>query len=138
MSKVAIAIMVCLISCIPIHRTAAPDWSVTVVDGHGLPVEGATVREAYKNYTFESQGHENDRMTDALGRAHFPRVEEWHLLGRGIAGAFSSALGGAHASFGTHAYAFAFGKGEGSAIRDGYVEDWTGSPKVYASKIVVH
>jgi hypothetical protein len=47
--------------------------------------------------------------------------------------------GGAHASFGTHAFVFAFGKGlEGSPDRNGHVEDWTGSPSVYASEIVVH
>jgi len=118
--------------------TAAPDWSVTVVDGNGLPVAGVTIREININYTFVSQGHENNRITDALGRAHFAHVREWHLLGRGIAGTFSSVLAGIHASFGTHASVFAFGKGEGSAIRDGYVEDWTGSPEVYAYKIVVH
>lgn len=138
MSKVAIALVVGLILCIPIHMTAAPDWSVTVVDGNGLPVAGVTIREININYTFVSQGHENNRITDALGRAHFAHVREWHLLGRGIAGTFSSVLAGIHASFGTHASVFAFGKGEGSAIRDGYVEDWTGSPEVYAYKIVVH
>lgn len=50
----------------------------------------------------------------------------------------SALASGVHASFGAHAHIFAFGKGEGDAVRDGYVEDWTGSPDVYVSKIVVH
>jgi len=136
---ILVAAAVGLLFCIPLPRTAVPDWSVTVVDGSGLPVEGITVRESYQDYSIESQGHENDRLTDAFGETHFARVTVWYSLGRRAAGAILSTLrGGVHASFGTHASVFAFGKGEGSAVRNGYVEDWTGSPEVYASKIVAH
>jgi hypothetical protein len=137
--KIAIASLVAILLCIQLPMTAVPDWSVTVVDGSGLPVEGITVRESYQDYSIEAQGHERDQLTDVSGKAHFAHITVWHSLGRRAVGTILSALtGGVHASFGTHASVFAFGKGEGSAIRNGYVEDWTGSPGVFASKIVVH
>jgi len=42
-----------------------------------------------------------------------------------------------HASFGRHSYVFTFGEGlEGSPVRDGYVEDWTGLPEHVESRVV--
>ncbi len=137
--KKALAVAIGVLLCIPLPMIAAPDWSITGVDGSGLPVEGFTVRESYQNYSIESYGHERDQLTDGSGKAHFARVTAWHSLGRRAVGIILSALmGGLHASFGTHAHVFAFGKGEGDAIRDGYLEDWTGSPSIYMSKIKVH
>ncbi|MEO6806152.1 MAG: hypothetical protein ABI286_00575 [Edaphobacter sp.] len=137
--KKMIAVVVFLFLCIPLPRTAAPDWSVRVVDGAGLPVEGMTVRESFRNYSTESQGHESDQITDSSGSAHFARVDAWNSMGRRLVGSLMSLVGGGvHASFGTHAFVFAFGKGlEGSPVRKGYLDDWIGSPSIYSSEIVV-
>ncbi len=56
----------------PSSSLAAPYWEVVVVDEHGKPVEGMTVRETWQNYSVETEGHEADRQTDANGHATFP------------------------------------------------------------------
>ena len=40
----------------PVNSLAAPEWDVTVVDEHGKPVEGMTVRETWQNYSVEAHG----------------------------------------------------------------------------------
>lgn len=137
--KKMIVVIVLLFLCIPMPGTAAPDWSVIVVDEAGHPVEGITVRESFQNYSTEPRGHEYDQLTNSSGKAHFARIGAWNSMGRRCIGFLMALNGGAHASVGTHAFVFAFGKGlEGSPVRSGYVEDWNGSPSVYASEIVVH
>lgn len=123
----------------PVSSLAAPGWEVTVVDEHGKPVEGMTVRETWQNYSVESTGHETDRQTDVNGHATFvARKTEYSLLSQ-VAGT-ASALShfNVHASYGPHATAFAFGKHlEGVATTGEYVTDWTGYPSSMQSRIVV-
>ena len=61
-------------------------------------------------------------------------------LGQRIRALLSSAAGGAHASFGPHAYVLAFGNGlEGFAVdkQKNVVVDWTGKPGHMEPRIVL-
>jgi hypothetical protein len=76
--------------------------------------------------------------SDFQGKGTFPaKTVRANILKR-IAVTVSSATAGAHASFGPHAYVFAFGGMEGNSVKNGVLEDWTGSPRVNTSVIVVH
>lgn len=115
----------------PEAELVCPGWSVSVVDGTQAPVGGITVRRLCQDYSVESVGHEDDAITDKRGgvvfheiRNRVPRLQRWagNLL--------NASREGVHASFGIHAHVFAFGNGlEGSAVSNGLVEDWTGSPE---------
>src|ERR1700730_5254270 len=88
----------------PISSLAAPEWEVTVVDDHGRPVEGMTVRETWQNYSVEATGHEMDRQTDARGLATFPAHKSEYLLLSQVAGTLSAIIHfNVHASYGPHA-----------------------------------
>jgi hypothetical protein len=123
----------------PVSSLAAPKWEVTVVDEHGKPVEGMTVRETWQNYSVEATGHETDCQTDVSGHAIFPaRKTEYSLLSQ-VAGTLSALSHfNVHASYGPHASVFAFGEHlEGTATTRQYVTDWTGYPSSVQSRIVV-
>jgi hypothetical protein len=122
-----------------VSSLAAPEWEVIVVDEHGRPVEGMTVRETWQNYSVEAAGHETDRQTDAKGHVTFPaRKAEYSLLSQ-VAGTLSALVHfNVHASYGPHASVFAFGNHlEGTATTGEYVTDWTGYPPSMQSRIVV-
>jgi hypothetical protein len=70
----------------PVSWLAARQWEVVVVDEQGKPVEGMTVREAWKNYSVETEGHQEDRQTDKNGRANFARQYSPYSVVRQIAG----------------------------------------------------
>jgi len=123
----------------PVSLLAAPQWDVVVVDGHNKPVEGITVRETWQNYSVEMEGHEANCQTDTNGHATFPAQNSEYSVLRQIAGTASALVHlGVHASYGPHATVFAFGKGlEGTATTGTFVTDWTGSPSLMRSRIVV-
>jgi hypothetical protein len=122
----------------PFESLQAPDWEVSVVDASSNPISGAKVRESYQDYSAEFVGHEADLITDFAGKVVFPgRTLRANLLKR-FAVVLSSATAGTHASFGPHASVFVFGGMEGSSVKNGVIEDWTGSPRVNKSVIVVH
>ncbi len=123
----------------PVSSLAAPAWEVTVVDEHGKPVEGVTVRETWQNYSVEATGHEMDRQTDASGHATFPAHKTEYSLLSQVVGTLSALIHfNVHASYGPHASVFAFGKHlEGTASTGQYVTDWTGYPSSMQSRIVV-
>jgi len=122
-----------------VSSLAAPDWEITVVDEHGRPVEGMTVRETWQNYSVEATGHEMDRQTDANGHATFPAHETEYSRLSQVAGTLSALIHfNVHASYGPRASVFAFGKNlEGTATTGEYVTDWTGYPSSMQSRIVV-
>jgi hypothetical protein len=124
----------------PVSRLAAPRWEVVVVDERGKPVEGLTVRETWQNYSVEMEGHEADLQTDVNGSATFPAQKSDFTFLRQIAGMMSAlAHLNVHSSYGPHAHVFAFGKGlEGTATTGSFVTDWTGSPPLMRSRIVVN
>jgi hypothetical protein len=122
----------------PFESLQAPAWEVSVVDASNNPVSGARVRESYQDYSAESKGNEADLVTDLTGKVTFPaRTVRASVLKR-LAMVLSSATAGIHASFGPHAQIFVFGNMEGTSVKNGVVEDWTESPRVNMSVIVVH
>ena len=135
---VTIAASLLAISLIPIPYLASPDWVIRVVDGRGNPARGVTVRLSYENYSVEAEGHEEDRITDEQGYARF---EAHHSAAPLLQRCWFSALSAmalAHASFGPHAFVFAFGGGmQGDAVSNGYVTDWNGKPERMESVIIL-
>jgi hypothetical protein len=123
----------------PVSSLAAPEWEVTVVDEHGSPIEGMTVRRTWQNYSVEATGHEMDRQTDANGNTTFPAQKTEYSMLSQVAGTLSALIHfNVHASYGPHASVFAFGKHlEGTATTGEYVTDWTGHPSSMQSRIVV-
>jgi hypothetical protein len=123
----------------PVSSLAAPEWEVTVVDEHGKPVEGMTVRETWQNYSVEGIGHETDLQTGANGRATFPAHKTEYSVQGQLLGTLSALIHfNVHGSYGPHAHVFAFGKHfEGTATTGEYVTDWTGHPLSMQSRIVV-
>jgi hypothetical protein len=121
----------------PITTTQCPMWEVWVVNQSGQPLQGMTVRLGYQNYSAESEAHSEDLQTDVNGYVFFhPQSLRVLRVQRALAIA-RSAMAGAHASFGPHAWVWTFGKGlEGVADDDGHVTDWTGAPPRMASKIL--
>jgi hypothetical protein len=133
-----LALIVVVLFLFPFESLQAPTWEVSVVDVSNNPVSGARVRESYRNYSAEFEGGEADLVTDFQVKGTFPaKTVRANILKR-IAVTVSSATAGAHASFGPHAYVFAFGGMEGNSVKNGVLEDWTGSPRVNTSVIVVH
>ena len=136
--RFVIAFVVTGLLVYPFESLQAPTWEVSVVDASNNPVSGARVRESYQDYSAEFKGGETDLITDFEGKVTFPaRTLQASLLKR-FAVVLSSATAGAHASFGPHASVFVFGGLDGSPIKNGVVEDWTGSAPINKSVIVVH
>jgi hypothetical protein len=121
----------------PTTTAQCPMWDVWVVDQSGQPLQGMTVRLTYQNYSVESGSHSEDLQTDASGHVLFrPKSLKVPRIQRAI-GTMESAMGGVHASFGAHAWIWAFGNGlDGDAVSDGHITDWTGAPLRMESKIV--
>ncbi len=130
--------MLIALSLIPIPYLASPAWDVSVVDETGQPVEGITVRLSYQNYSAERRSHEEDRITNERGIATFQRRESSASILQRLYSTGLSAAAGVHASFGRHAWVFAFGHGlEGTATSGQSVTDWTGNPDHMESRIEV-
>jgi hypothetical protein len=134
-------ILLCsFVSLIPVRSLQAPKWDVQVFDKSGNPASGVSVRESYQNYSAELTGHEETGVTDVNGPVHFDaKTLRASPLKRFVA-VIHSAMAGVHASFGLHAFVFAFGRGmEGDWVDSrGYVGDWTGSPSSMSTRIIVH
>jgi|SRR6185437_3932590 len=124
---------------IPVRSLNCPAWDVWVTDRSGRAARGVTVRLSCRNYSAERDSHEIDATTNAQGRVAFSARTISASLGRRALAILSSAMEGAHASFGPHASVFAFGEGlEGFAIDEkGVVVDWTGKPSHMESRIIV-
>ena len=120
----------------PMPYLASPEWEIVVADKEGKPLNGANVRLVYINYSVESNSHEMTLQTDANGRVLFPAIHRRATLMRRGFYTASAASAGVHASFGRHAYVFAFGDYQGDVVKNGYVFDWQGSPDSVQSKIV--
>ena len=122
---------------IPVQTIEAPEWEILVVNSHGDPVNGVTVREVFRDYSVPVQQGEHDLITSEQGKVIFPKREARISFARRVLGVASSIMAeGVHASFGRHAHVFAFGKCEGDPVKNGYVEDWTGHPAHNKSTII--
>ena len=94
---------------LPLETTVAPSWTVTVVDENGNAVKGAVVREAWQNYSFEGEGHEESAQTDDIGAVTFPRRSIKASIGKRVLGSIVNIITlGVHASFGPHALILAW------------------------------
>ena len=136
----AIVVVMIVLAFIPIRTLKCPSWDVWVIDRSGRPVPGITVRLSYRNYSAETQFHESDAITDEQGHVNFSRQTLTVLLARRAIVILSSAMGGVHASFGSHASVFAFGDGlRGYDVdkQKDVIVDWTGIPDRMESRIVV-
>ena len=125
---------------IPLTTLNCPSWDVWISDENGRPVPGITVRLSYKNYSAECESHEIDAITDSQGHVKFSPKTLTASLGSRVAAIASAARAGVHASFGPHAWVFAFGNGlEGYDIdpRRNVLVDWDGKPDQMQSRIVV-
>jgi hypothetical protein len=135
---VILASVLLIASLLPIPYQASPRWDVWVVKDDGKPHSGIGVRLVYQNYSGENQSHEVTARTDENGHVQFPVQHGRASLFQRLFYTVSSAGAGIHASFGRHAYVFAFGDGyEGAAATGKYVTDWRGTPESMESRIVV-
>lgn len=95
----------------PVPQIVAPDWTITTLDAARRPLTGITVREVWQQYSLEDSSHEEDRLTDIKGEAHFPRRTEWTSIAGRLFGCARQIVGsGVHASCGPYSYLVAFGK----------------------------
>ena len=132
----AVLVLACLI---PQRYLASPDWKVKVFDLSGKPLQNVSVRLNFQNYSVEDTWHEEDQLTDAIGYVHFPERRGWTMLLLRAFYTLKSAQALAHASFGPHAYVFAFHDGlEGNVVTPlSYIYDWTGQPSHIESSITL-
>jgi len=89
-----------------------PLWRIRVVTESGSPVQHALVREIWKNYSLETEGHEQDARSDEEGYVEFPvRRVRASTIERAWGPLHSLLQQGAHAGFGNDAYVLAFTEG---------------------------
>jgi hypothetical protein len=133
-----IAAILALLAINPVISTpATPRWEVWVVDEKGHPLQGMTVRLSWANYSVETTDHQEDLQTDENGYAVFPARAFTAPVKDRFLGTIRSAGGGVHASFGPHAFVFAFGRGlEGDSVTGRYITDWRGKPDRMQSRII--
>jgi hypothetical protein len=135
---VAAVLIIIIIGFWPMRYLAAPRWSVAVVRDDGQPLANTNVRLVCQNYSAEGRSHELTLITDENGRVLFPEQYERICVLQRLYYTVSSAEAGVHASFGRHAYVFAFGGGyEGNAAAGKYSTEWSGTPDSMESRIVV-
>ena len=94
----------------PSQLVVAPAAVLIVVDPDGAPVTGALVRQVWQDYSVESESHEQDFTTDAVGRVALPaRLIRSSRIERAVGVVRNLAATGVHASYGAHAYIFVWG-----------------------------
>lgn len=136
--KVAIPLAsVIALLLVPFPYLAAPRWSIHVIGEAGQPLAGMTVRLSWENYSVENTSHEQNLETDQNGNVVFPPHRSSATLLSRVFYTSLSSMALAHASYGPHAFAFAFGDNrEGDIVDRGIVVDWTGKPDEMRSQIV--
>jgi hypothetical protein len=99
--KLSILLVLGTILIYPFETTVAPPKDVLVVTHDGTPIFEARVRQSWQNYSVESEGHEEELITDSEGRIRFPRrTVRASLLWRVIRPVANVLGQGVHASFG--------------------------------------
>ncbi len=119
---------------IPVTRLNCPAWDVDVVDESGKPVPNVEVDLSYQNYSAEGEGHTLKGITDANGHVSFPPQYLRAFVGQYVFYSVKMAPALVHASYGPHAYVFAFVTNE-SMSNDPYY--WEGSPDHVHSRLVL-
>jgi hypothetical protein len=96
----------------PFKNGEVPEQHVLVVTEDWRPVEGALVRQSWKNYSLESEGHEEDFRTDNHGRVTLPkRTMRASILRRILHPIWNVLTQGVHSSFGIHTDVLELGEG---------------------------
>jgi hypothetical protein len=107
-----IVALVAAILLFPFKQIIAPEWTIYTLDAGQHPLANITVREVWQQYSFESQGHEEKRLTDSSGRVQFPSRTLRSSIGQRLIGCLKQVMAtGVHASCGADSYLVAFGKG---------------------------
>ena len=131
------AAVLVVVSLTPIPYLASPEWTVTVTDESGKPLDGMLVRISYENYSVENDDHGIDLYTSGNGRVVFPAQRRTANLISRCYYTTLSAMALAHASFGPSAFVNVFGEGrEGEAVENGVVYFWNGKPDRISSTII--
>jgi hypothetical protein len=100
---IALAAIIALFLLFPFKSVTVPALSVKVIDEHGDPVEGAWVKEFWRDYSYESEDNAEEKFTDKDGVVMFPQRTVRRLTLLVIAKAAFNALSlWYHASFGPH------------------------------------
>ena len=103
--KIFVLLLLAILLLYPFKTTLVPEQHVLVVTKDMHPVRDVLVRQIWKNYSLESEGHEEDLGTNAHGRVTFPtRTIRANLLWRMLGPLTSLASQGVHASFGVDTY----------------------------------
>lgn len=61
-----------LILLIPRRVIVAPEWTITLVDELGRPMQGISMQEVWQHYSLENVPGREVKTTDAAGRVVFP------------------------------------------------------------------
>lgn len=99
-----VLIATAVLSLIPYHTTAVPEWKIQVIDENAVPYQRQLVRQFCRNYSLQTNCEEaaSDQFTDENGYAIFPkRTIRLSLLMRIVNFAINifQSVGG-HTSFG--------------------------------------
>ena len=70
-----VLIATAVLSLIPYHTTAVPEWKIQVVDENDVPYQKQLVRQFCRNYSLQTdcEEAESDQFTDENGYAVFPK-----------------------------------------------------------------
>jgi hypothetical protein len=108
--RILILVVIAVVLLYPFESTVVPAQNVVVMTEGRRPVQDATVRQRWQDYSLESRGHEQDLKTDLNGRITFPRrTIRASLLRRALHPIGNFFWQGVHASFGIHTQMFPLG-----------------------------
>jgi len=110
--RLTVILVAWILLLFPFKQTIAPEWTIHTLDANRRPLANITVREEWQQYSLENEGHEEDRLTDSVGRVQFPRRYLRSSIGQRLIGCLKQVMiTGVHASCGANSYLVAFGKG---------------------------
>lgn len=95
---VMLATAMCL-SLIQRETLAVPPWTVQFVDQSGKPFSGLPIEQSWQDYSFESDAHTAEALTNDVGVVEWPPRYSRASLMRRLIGRIMNSLGGVHASF---------------------------------------
>ena len=103
--KYIVLILCAVILLAPFPTTVVPEWKLRVIDQNGKPFVGERVQEYWQHYSLESQGHQEQRLTDENGNVVFAKRRIWSpLLWRIVSTSLAAVLVIAHGSMGVDAW----------------------------------
>jgi len=131
----AVIAAVLLVGIWPVRYLASPKWNVWVTLTDGTPVQSINVQLVYQNYSTEDKDHEITLTTDAQGHVQFAAQYQRACFLQTALYTLLAARAFVHASFGRHAYVFAYADGYESTVVTAGFTDWSGNPATMQSRI---